>query len=113
IHMRTALPVLVLFACVQVYAPAQQNVRARGSATVSVAPDQAIVEIGVVTQAATAEAAAAANAKQLQKVLAELRRVSGPAAQIKTTSGQTANIVLTDVQGINGVVHVVDKVLLP
>jgi len=34
-------------------------------------------------------------------------------AQIKTTSGQTANIILTDVQGINGVVHVVDEVLLP
>lgn len=34
-------------------------------------------------------------------------------AQIKTTSGQTANIVLTDVQGINGVVHVVDQVLIP
>jgi len=34
-------------------------------------------------------------------------------AQIKTTSGQTANIILTDVQGINGVVHVEDEVLLP
>lgn len=34
-------------------------------------------------------------------------------AQIKTTSGQTANIVITDVQGMNGVVHVVDEVLVP
>ncbi len=34
-------------------------------------------------------------------------------AQIRTSSGQTVNIVLTDVQGFNGVVHVVDKVLLP
>lgn len=35
----------------------------------------------------------------------------GPA--LTTTSGQTVDIVLTDVQGSNGVVHVVNKVLLP
>jgi uncharacterized surface protein with fasciclin (FAS1) repeats len=34
-------------------------------------------------------------------------------AQIKTTSAQTVNIVVTDVQGTNGVVHVVDAVLVP
>lgn len=34
-------------------------------------------------------------------------------AQIKTTGGQTVNIVVTDVQGTNGIVHVVDQVLLP
>lgn len=34
-------------------------------------------------------------------------------AQVKTGSGQTVDIVLTDVQGKNGVVHVVDEVLLP
>ncbi len=34
-------------------------------------------------------------------------------AKIKTTSNQTVNIVLTDVQGANGVVHVIDAILLP
>ena len=34
-------------------------------------------------------------------------------AKLETTSGQSVNIVLTDVQGTNGVVHVVDAVLLP
>ena len=34
-------------------------------------------------------------------------------AKLETTSGQSANIVLTDAQGANGVVHVVDTVLLP
>lgn len=34
-------------------------------------------------------------------------------AKLETTSGQSVNIVLTDVQGANGVVHVVDAVLLP
>jgi len=34
-------------------------------------------------------------------------------AKLETTSGQSVSIVLTDVQGTNGVVHVVDQVLLP
>lgn len=34
-------------------------------------------------------------------------------AKISSGSGQSVNIALTDVQGTNGVVHVVDQVLLP
>ena len=34
-------------------------------------------------------------------------------AKIETTSGQSVEIILTDVQGANGVVHVVNTVLLP
>lgn len=34
-------------------------------------------------------------------------------AQLSTTGGQTVDIILTDVQGTNGVIHVVDQVLLP
>ncbi len=34
-------------------------------------------------------------------------------AKLETTSGQMVNIVATDVQGTNGVIHVVDAVLLP
>jgi uncharacterized surface protein with fasciclin (FAS1) repeats len=34
-------------------------------------------------------------------------------AQLETTSNQSVGIVLTDVQGSNGVVHVVNEVLLP
>lgn len=34
-------------------------------------------------------------------------------AQIETTSGQTVDIVVTDVQGTNGVIHVIDAVLVP
>jgi uncharacterized surface protein with fasciclin (FAS1) repeats len=33
--------------------------------------------------------------------------------KLETTSNQTVNIVLTDAQGTNGVVHVVDAVLIP
>ena len=34
-------------------------------------------------------------------------------ASLETTSGQNVGIILTDVQGTNGVIHVVDEVLLP
>jgi len=34
-------------------------------------------------------------------------------AQLLTSGGQTVDIILTDVQGTNGVIHVVDQVLLP
>jgi uncharacterized surface protein with fasciclin (FAS1) repeats len=37
----------------------------------------------------------------------------GSGASITTSSGGSANIVLTDVQGTNGVIHVVDAVLVP
>ena len=43
-------------------------------ATVSAKPDQALIEIGVVTQRATASAVAAQNAKETDGVLAELLR---------------------------------------
>ncbi len=59
-------------------------VRATAEATVSARPDRAQVQIGVVTQAATAQAAAADNARQLDAVLAALRKVMGTDAAIRT-----------------------------
>jgi transforming growth factor-beta-induced protein len=38
--------------------------------------------------------------------------ISGSSVTITDASGATANVVATDVQGTNGVVHVIDKVLL-
>ncbi len=60
------------------------TVRATAEATVSARPDRARIHIGVVTQAATAQAAAADNARQLDTVLASLRRVMGPGAALRT-----------------------------
>jgi len=34
-------------------------------------------------------------------------------AKILDARGRTTNIIITDVQGTNGVVHAIDKVLLP
>jgi uncharacterized protein YggE len=66
--------------------PAPPSIRVNGEATVTAQPDQARIDIGVTTQAQTAQAAAANNAQRLETVLAELRRALGPDAEIKTVS---------------------------
>ena len=67
-------------------APQPSTVRSHGQASVSVKPDQVRVEVGVVSQAPAAQAAAAQNAKQLADVLAELKKALGPTAEIRTTN---------------------------
>jgi len=62
------------------------SIRVTGVATMSAKPDQAQIEIGVVAQAQTAQAAATRNAQQLEAVIAELRKALGPDAGIKTIS---------------------------
>jgi uncharacterized protein YggE len=62
------------------------SIRVSGEATVTVQPDQARIDIGVTTQAQTAQTAAANNAQRLETVLAELRRDLGAGAEIKTVS---------------------------
>jgi uncharacterized protein YggE len=61
-------------------------VQATGEATVSAKPDQAVIEIGVVTQGATAVAAAAQNATQTDAVLVDLRKLLGGSNLFKTSS---------------------------
>ena len=81
------LPVLAVFtfsASGQV-AP-RRFVRAFGEGSVSATPDQARIQFSVVTQATTAEAAAAQNATQVTSLLAALRSVLGPNAELKTLS---------------------------
>jgi uncharacterized protein YggE len=61
-------------------------VQATGDATVSAKPDQAIIDIGIVTQGATALSVAAQNAKQTDSVLADLRKTLTGSNQLKTAS---------------------------
>lgn len=61
-------------------------VQATGEATVSIKPDRAVIDIGVVTQGTTAVASAEQNAKQTDAVLADLRRMLGVSDQLRTTS---------------------------
>ena len=61
-------------------------VQATGEATVSAKPDQAVVEIGVISQGGTAVAVAAQNAKQTDEFLASLASVLGGSKKLRTTS---------------------------
>jgi len=62
------------------------SIRVTDEATVTVKPDQAEINIGVVTQAPTAQAAAAQNAQKQDAVISELRKLLGAGADIKTIS---------------------------
>lgn len=59
-------------------------VRAVGRASVSVKPDQVKLNVGVVTQADTAQAAASQNASQLEAVLNQIRPVLGAGSDLQT-----------------------------
>jgi uncharacterized protein YggE len=65
-------------------APRRPHITAIGEGIASGAPDQAQVDVTVVTQAASAQDAAAQNANQTSAVLAKLRQMLGSTADIKT-----------------------------
>ncbi len=66
--------------------PAPSTVRASGEASVSAKPDRVRIDIGVVTQASTAEAAASRNAAQTTAVLSKLKSILGPAGSLRTAN---------------------------
>jgi uncharacterized protein YggE len=61
-------------------------VRAVGEATLSVAPDQARISVGVITQAATAEDAVAHDAKKTAAVLDALKSLVQSRGDVRTTN---------------------------
>jgi uncharacterized protein len=65
---------------------AYPSIRVTGEAAVTTKPDQAQIDIGVVTEAKNAQAAATENAEKLEAVLGELRKALGPGADIKSIS---------------------------
>jgi len=62
------------------------SIRVTGDARVSAKPDRVQIDLGVQTQAVLSQDAASANARQLDAVLAAVRKAAGPGAQIKTVS---------------------------
>ena len=62
------------------------HIRTTGEATVTVRPDRAMIDVGVVTQAGTSQAAVTQNAQKLEATLARLRQMLGAGADIKTIS---------------------------
>ena len=83
-----ALLLLPLLAATAQQAPSnsQHVVRASGEASVSGKPDQLRIAVGVTTQAATADEAAAQDAAKMDKVIATLKPIVGSNGEIKTSN---------------------------
>jgi uncharacterized protein YggE len=62
------------------------SIRVMGEATITAKPDQAQIDIGVVTQAQNAQEAASQNAQKVDAVITALRTAMGAGADIKTVS---------------------------
>jgi uncharacterized protein len=61
------------------------SVTAQGEAVITAEPDQAQIDIGVLTQARTAPDAAKENAEKLGRVLAQIKKLLGRGDEVKTT----------------------------
>jgi uncharacterized surface protein with fasciclin (FAS1) repeats len=57
------------------------------------------------------DAADVTTSSQIRTLYREFLSVSG--AQLTDTQGRTANIIVTDVEAANGLIHVIDEVVLP
>jgi uncharacterized protein YggE len=85
-QFRTAVLALIPFCAGAQPEPRRPStVQATGEAVIQTKPDQAKMNIGVVTQAPTAQAAAAQNATQLQATLDKLHAALGTTGEIRTS----------------------------
>lgn len=62
------------------------SVTASGEAVLNVEPNQAEIDIGVVTQAKNAPDAARENAEKVSRVMAEIKKILGKGDEVKTAS---------------------------
>jgi uncharacterized protein YggE len=119
-------------------APAQQpaagpaTIRVSADATVSARPDLGVLDLGVISEAKTADAAAADNARKMEQVVAGLKKELGPGGEVKTVEynveqrygkvmppGQrppivgyaVTNIMRARIQDITAVGRVIDQAL--
>jgi uncharacterized protein YggE len=60
------------------------TIRVVGEATITAKPDVAELDVGVVSEAKTAEAASAENARKMDKVMAALKKEVGAGGEVKT-----------------------------
>lgn len=74
-----------LFAQQVQFPPAVPYIRVHGEATISAQPDRMQMDVGVISQASTSQAAAEANARQSNVVLEQLLKLV-PAANIRTVN---------------------------
>ena len=86
-RIKTLIIVLALTAAMHAQTPMRSaSITAVGDASISVTPDMARVDIGVATQAATAQDATQQNATQAGAVISALQGLLGASASIKTIS---------------------------
>jgi len=87
--------VAVILACAVAAAPARaqqtplspvSSIRVSGEAKVTAKPDRVQIDIGVTTRATQSQDAASQNARQVDAVLAAVRKATSPAAVLKTIS---------------------------
>lgn len=65
--------------------PRPPSITVSGEATISAEPNQAQIDIGVVTQARTAPDASKENAERLTRVMAEIKKILGKEDDVKTS----------------------------
>ena len=66
--------------------PSPPSVTANGEAVITVEPDQAEIDVGVVTQAKNAPDAARENADKLARIISEVKKILGKGDEVKTAS---------------------------
>jgi uncharacterized protein YggE len=66
--------------------PPVPSIQTTGEAVLEVKPDQAKIDVAVVSQAQTAQQAALQNASRVDAVIKALRSAGGPAADVQTVS---------------------------
>ena len=92
--MRRSVALLAMLVILPSVASAQQSERrprpasvtANGEAVITMEPDQAQIDIGVVTQARNAPEAAKENAEKLARVMSEIKKLLGKGDEIKTAN---------------------------
>jgi uncharacterized protein YggE len=86
--MRIFVTFIALISCAAILTAQtpQRTVQAGGSATIYANPDQAQLDVGVVTSAATAQDSAQQNATMTTAVLTAVKAVLGPNGTVQTVS---------------------------
>lgn len=95
---RAALAALVITAPLgaQEHEPRERSITVNATGTVQVKPDEATVLLAVETVAATAQDAAARNAEKMERVIAAVRALGIPAADVRTVSYDLTPVYQTD-----------------
>jgi len=89
-NMKRSIPAAIFVSFLAVAAASQDTtqqrryIQATGESVVSAEPTRARIDIGVVTQASTSQAAADQNASRTQTVLTRLRAIVGQSGEIRT-----------------------------